>query len=1417
MPIVKGGGKLENENQTAFQSSPKKFGEDEEVEKTKKKKRRKQRKKKPKKEFGATQLDLDFKEVNETSEKSLSKHNKHKKLMRNRMLKELKDKEDNQVINDVDTNSYSSSMFNNYFDNATVSTEADEIYHYQDSNNHSEQKKEKIFGSENESYNAKHSIYENEAQLDLTGAFFNVNEKKMKGSLDNQVKTTFTPENINKVHFETETVSRLKPEKAETNLHSDISIKNNRKFIRQHNLSKFNLEENSYIADTAEHLQMKDVISTAERNLAFLNNENIEVNFEKNTSKMFADKFENAKEINKFSSDTVGNGMAEHLQPTRIVVSEELKKSSIRKGKKLRQRQRQANKVALVETKTSMANELESSDKDITTSLSQSTTTTSTVGSQFGFENAEEINKFSSDTVGNGIAEHLQPTRIVVSEELKKSSIQKGKKLRQRQRRANKVALGETKASMANELESSDKDITTSLSQSTSTTIPVGSQFGFENVEETNKFSSTGIAENLVHYPQKDKFKGSRKQRRKNKKLQTTPKISSSKRKTNAEKKKLRELQRTLPFEKKAEMSSVLLQTENKGKSFKESLKASREDNQSSFEKKAHPNKNLKDSLIALQAKGRNVTRNINSMKDSLLPDDEEETNSGQTAKEVINKSLLPVKSSFTVALKNASKKNEAKNSNFYTKKSSFSSFSSQEDKISEAEKFRRYRKKTARNKTSFDFSLNSIMTNVSDGIKKAAVAIRETIKTFTPVVEKNKVGIIGCIIAIIIFSLVTSCSTIMNEINLGLIASSYMADDEDISKATAYYTKLEAELQSKIIKDIQKAERNNSYDEVRYNIANFQHSPEDLVAFLSAEFPGWSFDIDLLDWGTSLITGTQYNTVKKYEQKLFNEQYEYKEETITETHYTNSNDPTSAVRWKVKVFTLTNKGFNNVINSKMDDDVKEYYDMLKDFRGNRVWFDTPVKYKWTSTVANLFGYMVKGTNRLVNLGSASSNDFSSDSAKNGETITLPSGLGRNFTYMGWQLITSVSSNQYKLKHTAGEKYDSEGFAVINGRYVVAVTLTFGNVGDYIDVYQSDGTVIKCIIGEIKNQNDPGCNQWGHQNGACVLEFVVNYDTWYTNGVGTHINPGTGNCHPEWGRKTITKIANVGSFSKGDVPVDSNGSSGGSVGTISNISVMSTDVIEHKGIDIAGLNTSEVLAIFDGTVTQVSEHSIDIVDTEHNYKATYSSLNNINIHNHQTISKGDKLGEMADTEGIGIAHLYLEIKDIKNNVQLNPYLYIDIGTEEPPALSITGGSGAVGQLVAGSSELGNKIAELALTRVGYMYYWGGGHTMAEISNPNTTRLDCSGLVNWAYYQAGASIGVNNTKSLATLGKEIPLSEAQPGDIILYSSNGSASGIHHVTICIGGGNYVEAPYDNHPICTGRIYTQGIYSVRRLINY
>lgn len=144
-----------------------------------------------------------------------------------------------------------------------------------------------------------------------------------------------------------------------------------------------------------------------------------------------------------------------------------------------------------------------------------------------------------------------------------------------------------------------------------------------------------------------------------------------------------------------------------------------------------------------------------------------------------------------------------------------------------------------------------------------------------------------------------------------------------------------------------------------------------------------------------------------------------------------------------------------------------------------------------------------------------------------GVTVTLPEGLGSIHTYMGWQCITAVDSRQYKLRTAAGMNFDEEGFAKIGDRYVVAVTTTFGNVGDYIDVYQEDGTVIKCIIGDIKSQGDAGCTKWGHDNGQCVVEFVVDKSSWYGNRM--HSNPGTSSCHPEW-KQNITKIVNKGNY-----------------------------------------------------------------------------------------------------------------------------------------------------------------------------------------------------------------------------------------------------------------------------------------------
>ena len=138
----------------------------------------------------------------------------------------------------------------------------------------------------------------------------------------------------------------------------------------------------------------------------------------------------------------------------------------------------------------------------------------------------------------------------------------------------------------------------------------------------------------------------------------------------------------------------------------------------------------------------------------------------------------------------------------------------------------------------------------------------------------------------------------------------------------------------------------------------------------------------------------------------------------------------------------------------------------------------------------------------------------------------IPEGLGSVHTFMGWQKVTSRGSQQYALRESAGMAFDPEGFAVIDNRYVIACTPTFGNIGDYIDFYQADGTKIPCIIGDFKNLNDAGCNEWGHLNGQCIVEFVVDQLSWYYCG---HANPGTASCHPEW-NQNIVKAEKVGSY-----------------------------------------------------------------------------------------------------------------------------------------------------------------------------------------------------------------------------------------------------------------------------------------------
>lgn len=138
----------------------------------------------------------------------------------------------------------------------------------------------------------------------------------------------------------------------------------------------------------------------------------------------------------------------------------------------------------------------------------------------------------------------------------------------------------------------------------------------------------------------------------------------------------------------------------------------------------------------------------------------------------------------------------------------------------------------------------------------------------------------------------------------------------------------------------------------------------------------------------------------------------------------------------------------------------------------------------------------------------------------------VPSGRGRTHTIMAWQFITA-RSKQLDLINAAGRNYDANGFGRIDDRYVVAVKPYYGKIGDYLDVIKSNGSIIKCIVGDSKG-SDGGGDQYMHRDGS-IVEFCVDKYKFYSkyNGLGRYRT--VIEFHPEWDA-SIDKIIHVGNY-----------------------------------------------------------------------------------------------------------------------------------------------------------------------------------------------------------------------------------------------------------------------------------------------
>ena len=104
---------------------------------------------------------------------------------------------------------------------------------------------------------------------------------------------------------------------------------------------------------------------------------------------------------------------------------------------------------------------------------------------------------------------------------------------------------------------------------------------------------------------------------------------------------------------------------------------------------------------------------------------------------------------------------------------------------------------------------------------------------------------------------------------------------------------------------------------------------------------------------------------------------------------------------------------------------------------------------------------------------------------------------------------------------------------------------------------------------------------------------------------------------------------------------------------------------------------------------------------------------------------------------------------------------------------------------------GNAIVDAAYSQIGVPYVWGGTTTYVG--------LDCSGLVQYCYRQAGKSIPRTSGSILA--GGTI-VSDPQPGDICWTPG--------HVAIYIGNGQMIEAQQTGVPVKVSKVRV--VYYVR-----
>ena len=118
---------------------------------------------------------------------------------------------------------------------------------------------------------------------------------------------------------------------------------------------------------------------------------------------------------------------------------------------------------------------------------------------------------------------------------------------------------------------------------------------------------------------------------------------------------------------------------------------------------------------------------------------------------------------------------------------------------------------------------------------------------------------------------------------------------------------------------------------------------------------------------------------------------------------------------------------------------------------------------------------------------------------------------------------------------------------------------------------------------------------------------------------------------------------------------------------------------------------------------------------------------------------------------------------------------------------------------------GQRAALAALAQVGVPYRYGG---------QSPSGFDCSGLVHYAYLDAGVSTP-RTTQQLWSAARTIEQDELQAGDLLFFRIDGKMS---HVGIYLGEGRFVHAPQSGRSVSVASLempfYRQALIRTARI---